>query len=244
MTRIDRREPLFQDDQDRERFLKTLGETCERTGWRVHAWCLMNHYFHLVVETPKPNLTAGMKWLLGTYTSRFNLRHGRNDNLFRGRYKSVIVGGSPLMVRDPRIVLLVTFRDYVLLDPVRAKLLQPVQPLKEYRWSSYPEYLKSPEERVAWLRVDGFFEVMGLPQDSPEARRQLEVHMEERQKLESGEAMGEMFHSMEYEALRRQLALRYAEEKVWPIHYGLHRMEWKEEARLAQEELDRQFRGI
>jgi REP element-mobilizing transposase RayT len=41
----------------------------------VHAYCLMNNHFHLVIETPQPNLSLGMKWLLGTYTQRFNRRH-------------------------------------------------------------------------------------------------------------------------------------------------------------------------
>lgn len=45
------------------------------TGWQIHAWCLMSNHFHLVAETPQPNLALGMKWLLGTYTQRFNRRH-------------------------------------------------------------------------------------------------------------------------------------------------------------------------
>jgi putative transposase len=75
MNRGDRRENIFADDKDREKFLETLGQTCEKTGWQVHGYCLMSNHFHLVVETPQPNLVAGMKWFLGTYTSRFNRRH-------------------------------------------------------------------------------------------------------------------------------------------------------------------------
>jgi putative transposase len=65
MNRGDRREPIFTDDEDRRRFLVTLGEACAKTGWQVHALCLMLNHFHLVVETPQPNLGAGMKWFLG-----------------------------------------------------------------------------------------------------------------------------------------------------------------------------------
>jgi REP element-mobilizing transposase RayT len=54
----------------------------------------MPNHFHLVVETPQPNLVAEMKWLLGTYTSRFNRRHNLFGHLFSGRYKSLIVDGS------------------------------------------------------------------------------------------------------------------------------------------------------
>ena len=90
MNRGDRREPIFKDDEDRQRFLETLGEACAKTGWQVHAYVLVPNHFHLVVETPKPNLVAGMKWFLGTYTSRFNRRHKLSGHLFTGRYKSLI----------------------------------------------------------------------------------------------------------------------------------------------------------
>ncbi|HWV98639.1 MAG TPA: transposase [Candidatus Acidoferrum sp.] len=61
MNRGDRREAIYEDDQDRHRFLETLNRTCEKTGWQVHAYCLMSNHFHLVVETPQPNLVAGMR---------------------------------------------------------------------------------------------------------------------------------------------------------------------------------------
>jgi len=67
MNRGDRREPIFRDDEDPERFLATLGEGCFKTDWQVHAYCLMPNPFHLVVETPAANLVAGMKWFLGVY---------------------------------------------------------------------------------------------------------------------------------------------------------------------------------
>src|ERR1043166_5772249 len=90
MNRGDRREPVFRDDEDRERFLETLGEACLKTGWKVHAYCLMLNHFHLVIETPQGNLVAGMKWFLGVYTSGFNRRHKLFGHLFSGRYKSLI----------------------------------------------------------------------------------------------------------------------------------------------------------
>jgi putative transposase len=85
MNRGDRRQEIFADDRDREGFLKTLGQTCEKTGWQVHAYCLMARHFHLVVETPQPNLVVGMKWFLGTYTARLNRRHEAFGHRFSGR---------------------------------------------------------------------------------------------------------------------------------------------------------------
>jgi len=69
MSRGDQRKDIFRDDHDRQKFLTTLGEACVKTEWQVHAYCLMRNHFHLVLETPQPNLVFGMKWLLGVYTS-------------------------------------------------------------------------------------------------------------------------------------------------------------------------------
>ena len=88
MNRGDRREPIFLEDEDRRKFLETLGETSQKTGWQIHAYCLMDNHFHLGIETPRANLVAGMKWLLGTDTSRFNRRHRLSGHLFSGRYKA------------------------------------------------------------------------------------------------------------------------------------------------------------
>lgn len=94
MNRGDRREDIVWDDADRRRFAETLDEACGKTGWQVHAFCLMRNHFHLVVETPQANLIAGMQWLLGTSTARFNRRHKVFGHLFGGRYKSLLVDGS------------------------------------------------------------------------------------------------------------------------------------------------------
>jgi putative transposase len=141
MNRGDRREAIFHDPRDYECFLQTLAEACVKARWQVHAYCLMPNHFHLVVETPQPTLVAGMKWLLGTYTGRFNRRHREFGHLFSGRYKALLVDGS----RDG---YLKTVCDYVHLNPTRAKLIKRAQPLEYFRWSSYPLYL------VARLRRD------------------------------------------------------------------------------------------
>ena len=85
MCRGDRREEIFRDDADRRMFLETLGEACGRSGFRVHAYELMPNHYHLLVETPEPNLVDGMRWFQGTYTQRFNSRHRVSGHLFQGR---------------------------------------------------------------------------------------------------------------------------------------------------------------
>jgi len=91
MSRGDHGEAIFRDDQDRVRLLETLEETCEKTGWRVHAYVLLANHYHLLVETPEANLVAGMQWFQGTYTQRFNSRHRLRGHLFQGRYKALAV---------------------------------------------------------------------------------------------------------------------------------------------------------
>src|ERR1051326_512915 len=85
MNRGVQRRRIFRNDQDLQLFVTTLGEACAKTDWRVHAWCLMSTHFHLVLETPRANLVEGMKWLLGTYTNRYNRRHKLFGRLFGGR---------------------------------------------------------------------------------------------------------------------------------------------------------------
>ena len=80
MARGNRRDDIFLSDSDREMFLNTLGQACERTGWRVLAWVLMSNHYHLALQTPEANLVAGMTWLQTTYTRRFNCRHWTPSN--------------------------------------------------------------------------------------------------------------------------------------------------------------------
>src|SRR5216117_134815 len=177
MNRGDRREPIFKDDADRARFLETLGQCCTKTEWQVHAWCLRNNHFHLVIETPKANLVAGMKWFLGTYTARFNRRHKLFGHLFSGRYKSLVVDGSGTGY-------LKTVCDYVHLNPVRAKVLGPAQPLRDFGWSSYPLYLAAPSRRPVWLRVERLFGEWRIAKDSEAGRRAFAQGMEQRRQEE------------------------------------------------------------
>ena len=214
MNRGDRREAIFLDDEDRKRFLATLGEACAKTGWQVHALCLMANHFHLIVATPQPNLVAGMKWFLGTYTGRFNRRHKFFGHLFSGRYKALIVDGSGNGY-------LKTVCDYVHLNPARAKLLTPEQPMREYRWSSWPEYLKSPAKRWPWLRVDRLLGEYRIPQESAAGRRHLELQMEQRRAAEAGMDYRQIRRGwcLGAEPFRKELLAQMAERKG-AEHYG------------------------
>jgi REP element-mobilizing transposase RayT len=180
INRGDHREAVFRDDEDRSLFLRTLEQACGKTGWEIHAWCLMSNHFHLVMETPRGNLSAGMKWLLGTYTQRYNLRHKLNGHLFQGRYKAHVIDG------EKRGYLRIAC-DYVHLNPVRAQLLEPERPMSRWRWSSYREYLLPARQRSGWLRTDRLLGEHGIEVDGASGRRRFEKVMEERRLDEEGE---------------------------------------------------------
>ena len=170
MSRGDRRENIFADDEDRKQFLALLGKACAKTGWEVHAYCLMSNHWHAVVETPQPNLAAGMRWLLGTYTQSFNRRHRQWGHLFGGRYKAQLID-------EGAAFYLVQACNYVHLNPKRAGLVALGVPLQAYPWSSYPAYLK-PGLRPEWLRVDRVLGEHGLQSDTARNRREFSRRME------------------------------------------------------------------
>jgi REP element-mobilizing transposase RayT len=91
----------------------------------------MRNHFHLVMETPQANLVAGMKWLLGVYTKRFNIRHKFRGHVFAGRYKALMVDGSGGGYFK-------TVCDYVHFNPVRAGVIPPEEGMERFGWSSYP----------------------------------------------------------------------------------------------------------
>ena len=214
INRGDRRQPIFRDDGDRETFLATLGETCAKASWGIHAYCLMGNHFHLVVETPQGNLVAGMKWFLGTYTARFNRRHNLCGHLFSGRYKAQVVDGeSPGYLR--------TLCEYVHLNPVRANLIPPAKSLKSYRWSSFSTYLEPPRRRVAWVWVERMLGEMGIPKDSAAGRREFERLLEERRGQSRLQEFGEVRRGWCWgdKAFRKELLVRVSERRG-PSHYG------------------------
>jgi REP element-mobilizing transposase RayT len=180
------REAIFRDDGDCHDFIKTLAEACQKTGFEIHAFCLMKNHFHLVVETPEGNLVAGMRWLLSTYSNRFNRRHQLCGHVFSGRYKALVVdGGGSGYLR--------TVCDYTHLNPVRAGLLSAENRLLEYPWSSFGYYLREAKHRPKWLRVDRLLGEHGIGKDTASGRLEFERRMEGRR---SGEGEAKQWQGM------------------------------------------------
>jgi REP element-mobilizing transposase RayT len=236
MSRGDRREKIFLDDVDRQDFVKTLAEACQKTAWQVHAYCLMPNHYHLVLETPEPNLVAGMAWLQSTYTIRLNHRHQLFGHVFSGRYKAQLVEGSGNGY-------LRTACDYVHLNPVRAHMLKVEERLLSYPWSSLGAYLAAPEHRPSWIRADRLLGEHGIQEDTAAGREQFERLMERRRweetdpeahkSLQRGWCLGSG-------AFRREMLLKM-EGKLGEHHSGeLHRASAEAKAeRIVAEELAR-----
>ena len=117
--------PICRDDEDRELFLETVGFVVNRYKWKCHAYAILESKYSLVIETPKPNLSVGMRQLNGIYTQKFNRKHGLAGHVFQGRFKAVILE-----------------RENFLLDICRLVVLQPAisgatKNYATYKWSSY-----------------------------------------------------------------------------------------------------------
>ena len=175
MARGNRREDIFHDDDDRRFFLHTLGQACKMTGWRVHAWVLMSNHYHLFIQTPEPNLVAGMSWLQNTLTRRYNVRHRKWGRLFGDRYKAVIVEGEGRHHYQ-------TLMDYIHLNPVRAGIIRPKagQSVMDYAWSSLAGgYLLPAKKRAQWLDAASGFKAFNLS-DTVVGRRKMVERLDKR----------------------------------------------------------------
>jgi putative transposase len=141
-------ETIFRSHRDREKFLEYMALAVERFGLRVHAYCLMSNHYHLLVETPQPNLSRAMQWLNVSYATYFNIKGGRKGHLFQGRFKSLLVDADSYLSEVSR---------YIHLNPVRAKL---VAKATDHLWSSYAALIgrrKAPE----WLETDWLLSQFG-----------------------------------------------------------------------------------
>ena len=179
-ARGDRQEPIFEDDADRIVFLDLLGKEILQQGWVLYAFCLMGNHYHLLLQTPEPNLVRGMRRLNGVYTQAFNRRHARVGHVLQGRYKSILVDQDSYLLELCR---------YVVLNPVRARIVASVE---DWHWSSYlPTVGKLPcppwlaAEKVLALfgkgasarRAYARFVAQGLSQPSPWSELQGQIYL-------------------------------------------------------------------
>jgi REP element-mobilizing transposase RayT/AraC-like DNA-binding protein len=125
IARGNARGAIVWDNEDRACFFRILAKVIDRFSWLCHAYCLMDNHYHLVLETPQPNLPDGMRQLNGMYAQAFNERHDRVGHVFQSRYRSILVEKETHFVELCR---------YVVLNPVRAGSCSAPE---DWVWSSY-----------------------------------------------------------------------------------------------------------
>jgi len=133
------RDKIFYEAADRERFLEILSRTKERYGFLLHAYALMDNHYHLLMETPKANLSQIMQNINTSYTVYVNRKYQRSGHLLQGRFKGIIVDKDRYLISLSR---------YIHLNPVRARLVK--RPLS-YPWTSYRAFI---DQRVENSLVD------------------------------------------------------------------------------------------
>lgn len=146
-ARGNERRAIFRTDGDRKRFLGKLEETSQEYRLRVYAYVLMENHYHLLVETPRGNLSAAMQQFQTSYVTYYNRKYSRSGHLFGGRYKAPLVEGDEYLLKLTR---------YIHLNPVKIRavdglpLKERVEVLRKYRWSSYPAYAEL-SRRQGWV---------------------------------------------------------------------------------------------
>ncbi len=130
MNRGVNRETIFFSDDHRYMFLHFLNKTKEIYGIETHAYCLMDNHYHLIVHTPRGNISEAMQYLHSIYARYVNIDIKRDGPLFKGRFKAILINADEYLIELSR---------YIHLNPLKAKM---VRSLLEYKWSSYLGYIK------------------------------------------------------------------------------------------------------
>jgi REP element-mobilizing transposase RayT len=141
MNRGRRGEDIFSDSEDFRIFIELLKESAGHWNVKISAYCLLSNHYHLLIQTPLGNLSRFMRHLNGVYTQRYNRTHKCDGQLFRGRYKAILVEEDSYLLELVR---------YIHRNPLKAGIIKDID---LYEWSSHPDYM-SEEKQSAWLHKD------------------------------------------------------------------------------------------
>ena len=165
-ARGNERNPIYREEGDCQKFLDILAELPQRSSVLIHGYVLMGNHYHLLIETPKGNITKVMHYLNATYSGYFNKKYGRVGHLFQGRYKG-------LLIEKERYLLSVS--RYIHLNPVRAGISRRPE---EYKWSSYRAYGKGKKDKIITISP----EYEGLSDSNIGRTKKYEEYVSERGK--------------------------------------------------------------
>jgi putative transposase len=153
MNRGRDRQCIFPDANYYDDFLACIDEAHKRFGIEIHAYCLMGNHYHLLIKTPRGNLSRSMRHIDGVYTQRHNRRNHTDGSLFRGRYKSIVIDASAYLLQVSR---------YIHRNPVELRIPLVTQ-LEDYSWSSFAAFINK-KKAPDWLNRDTVYSELGSPQ--------------------------------------------------------------------------------
>ncbi len=186
-SRGNRKENIFYTDKDRSVFLEKLNETFNKYSVVCYAYCLMNNHYHLLIKTPRANISQAMHYLNTSYTNRFKAAHYITGSILQGRYKSILVDEDSYGI---------VLSAYIHLNPLRAGI---VDDLREYKWSSYLNYVKENKRVVDSLDTE--FMLSHFSKDLKESRRLYKKYVNENENIKNplkGSFKGIMLGGKEY----------------------------------------------
>lgn len=151
MSRGINRNNIFYNDIQRETFLELLSKAITIYGVEIHAYCLMTNHYHLILHTPRGNISHAMKYINSNYAQFVNMTMNRDGPLFKGRFKAIVISADDYLINLSR---------YIHMNPMEAKILDS---LISYKWSSYPAYLEKCS-RPNWLSTHEIIKRFGAKQ--------------------------------------------------------------------------------
>ncbi len=137
------RRPIFQDDADRNDFLKRLGDNLEESRTPCYAWALLPNHFHLLIRTGATSISSMMQRILTGYAVAYNRRHHRQGHLFQNRFKSILCQEEPYLMELVR---------YIHLNPVRAGIVENWEVLNQYPFCGHSRLMG--KMRSGWQDTD------------------------------------------------------------------------------------------
>ena len=130
MLRGINRQQIFEDKEDKLRFLETLLKYKKQCEYEVYAYCLMGNHVHILLKEGLEDLTLVFKRIAGSYVYWYNWKYHRTGHLFQDRFKSEPVEDDAYFMTVVR---------YIHQNPIKAGLCKSVD---EYEFSSYNEYVE------------------------------------------------------------------------------------------------------
>lgn len=208
MVRGINRQSIFEDDEDRRKFIETMKESVQRSEASIYGYCIMGNHVHMLIKETKESVSFTMQRICSSFVYWYNWKYDRFGHLFQERYKSEVV-------EDDKYLL--TVLRYIHQNPIKAGLVKKIE---KYKWSSYHEYLNgqiiidadyilelfAPEKKAA---IERFKEFMNTPNDDicleyEDKHRitddEIRKLIEERFKVRRG-----LFHTLEDREKRRIL---------------------------------------